>query len=120
VLAVKEAHADGEYLVEAAVFRVETFEVTGDELGLAGFEVRCVASRGGLDHLRRAVYGGEMSSFEALANERRRDPVSAPDLEYPVIGTYIELLDDLSQPLAHDRPVFGEIFWLSEKRFSGS
>ena len=69
---------------------------------------------------RRAVYGGEMSSFEALANERRRDPVSAPDLEYPVIGTYIELLDDLSQPLAHDQPVFGGMFWLSEKRFSGS
>lgn len=42
------------------------------------------------------------------------------ELMPPVIGTYIELLDDLSQPLAHDRPVFGEIFWLSEKRFSGS
>ena len=79
-----------------------------------------VASPGGLDHLLRAVYGSEMSSFEALANERRRHPVSAPDLEYPVIGTYIELLDELSQSLAHDRPVFGEIFWLSEKRFSGS
>src|SRR3712207_9157699 len=67
-LAVKETHADDEYLVEAAVFRVETFEVTGDELGLAGFDVRCVGSRGGLDHLRRAVYGGERASFSGLAN----------------------------------------------------
>jgi hypothetical protein len=24
------------------------------------------------------------------------------------------------QPLAHGRPVFGGMFWLSEKRFSGS
>ena len=42
------------------------------------------------------------------------------ELMPPVIGTYIELLDDLSQPLAHDRPVVGEIFWMSEKRYSGS
>jgi hypothetical protein len=49
-----------------------------------------------------------------------RDKKIIVELMPPVIGTYIELLGDLSQPLAHDQPVFGGMFWLSEKRFSGS
>jgi hypothetical protein len=37
-----------------------------------------------------------MAFFEALANERRRDPVSAPDLEHPVARPNVPLLDDRS------------------------
>jgi hypothetical protein len=43
-----------------------------------------------------------MSLFEPLANERRRDPVPAPDLEHPVVRPDIQLLDDRSQSLTHD------------------
>ena len=45
-----------------------------------------------------------MAFFEALTNERRRNPVPAPDLEHPIIGPDIQLLDDRSQSLAHDTP----------------
>ena len=58
-------------------------------------------------HLRAMAYrmpvdSGEMAFFEALTNERRCDPVSAPDLEHPVMRPDIQLLDDRSQSLAHD------------------
>lgn len=43
-----------------------------------------------------------MALFEALANERRRDPLPAPYLEHPVIRLDVQSLDDRSQPLAHD------------------
>ncbi len=43
-----------------------------------------------------------MAFFEPLANERRRNPVSAPDLEYLLIRTDAQLLDDRSQSLTHD------------------
>jgi hypothetical protein len=43
-----------------------------------------------------------MAFFEPLANERRRNPVFAPDLEYPVIRPDVKLLDNRLQSLAHD------------------
>jgi hypothetical protein len=46
-----------------------------------------------------------MAFFETLANERRRNSVPAPDLEYPVIRPDIQLLDDRLQPLTHDTAV---------------
>src|ERR687894_845432 len=98
-LAVKEANADREDLVEAPISQVEIPKGRDEELGLAGFYVSCVSPRGGLDHLRRAVYRGEMAFFETLANERRRDPVPAADLEDPVTGLDSQLIDDPSQPL---------------------
>jgi hypothetical protein len=51
-VAVKEAHADREDLVEATVSQVEVFEVCDEELGPAGFDVCRVSARRGLDHLR--------------------------------------------------------------------
>ena len=98
---VKEANADREDLVEAPISQVEILKGRDEELGSAGFYVRCVSPRGGLDHLHRAVYRGEMAFFEALANQRRRDPVPTPDLEHPLIRPDVQLLDDRSQPLAH-------------------
>lgn len=101
-LAVKEANADREDLVEAPISQVEVLKGHDEELGFAGFYVSCVSPRGGLDHLRRAVYRGEMAFFEALANERRRDPVPTPDLEHPLIWPNVHLVDDRSQPLAQN------------------
>jgi hypothetical protein len=101
-LTVKEANADREDLVEATISQVEVLKGRDKELGFASLDVRQVSERGGLDHLRRAVYRGEMAFFEAFAHERRRDPVPAPDLEDPVTGPDFQLIDDPSQPLAHD------------------
>ena len=101
-VAVKKTHADREDLVETPVSQVEVLEGRDEELGFDGFYVRRVSARRGLDHLRRAVDRGEMACFEALANERRRNPVSAPDLEHPVIRPNVQLLDDGSQPLTHE------------------
>jgi hypothetical protein len=101
-LTVKETNADREDLVEATISQVEVLKGRDEELGFADLDVRHVSARGSLDHLRRAVYRGEMAFFEALANERRRDPVPAPDLEHPVTRPDVQLLDDRSQPLAHD------------------
>jgi len=38
----------------------------------------------------------------SFAHERRRNPVSAPDFEYPVIRLYAEPLDDQSQSFVHE------------------
>jgi hypothetical protein len=51
-VAVKEAHADREDLVEATVSQVEVLKGRDEELGPASFDVRCVPVRRGLDHLR--------------------------------------------------------------------
>jgi hypothetical protein len=101
-VAVKETHANREDLVEAAVSQVEVLEDRDEELGPAGLDVRRVSVGCGLNHLRRAVDRGEMSLLKPLANERRRDPVPAPDLEHQVIGPDVQLLDDRSQSLTHD------------------
>jgi hypothetical protein len=103
-LTVEEVHADREDLVEAAISQVEVLKGRDEELGFAGLDVRHVSARGGLDHLRRAVYRGEIAFFEALANESRRDPVPAPNLQHPVTGPDVQLLDDRSQPLAQESP----------------
>jgi hypothetical protein len=103
-LTVEKADADREDLVEAAISQIEVLKVRDEELGFAGLYVRRVSARGGLDHLRRAVYRGEMTFVEAFANERRRDPVPAPDLEHPVTGPDVQLIDDRLQPLAHESP----------------
>jgi hypothetical protein len=107
-LTVEEVHADREDLVEAAISQVEILKGRDKELRFAGLDVHHVPARGGLDHLRRAVYCGEMAFFEAFANESRRDPVPAPDLEHLVTRPDVQLLDDRAQPLAHypaSRPV---------------
>src|SRR5687768_2039827 len=97
-LTMEEANADREDLVEATISQVEVLEGRDEELSLASLDVRHVSTRGRLDHLRRAVYRGEMAFFEALAHERRRDPVPAPDLEHPVTRPDVQLLDYRSQP----------------------
>jgi hypothetical protein len=51
-VAVKEAHADREDLVEAAVSQIQVLEAGDEELGLAGFHVRRIPAPRGLDHLR--------------------------------------------------------------------
>ena len=91
---MKEAHADREDLVEATVFQVEVLKGRDEKFDPASFDVRRVSARRGLNHLRRAVDRGEMAFFEAFANECRRNSVSAPDLEYPVIRPDVKLLDD--------------------------
>jgi hypothetical protein len=48
---MKEADADREDLVEAAVSEVEVFEVRDEELGPAGLDVGLVPARRGLDIL---------------------------------------------------------------------
>ncbi len=67
-VAVKEAHADREDLVEAMVSQIEVLKGRDEELGLASFDVRRVSARRGFDHLRGAVDRGEVAFFEALAN----------------------------------------------------
>jgi hypothetical protein len=44
-----------------------------------------------------------MASLEALAHQRRRDPMSAADLKHSVIWRDIHLLHNQSQPLTHRR-----------------
>ena len=105
--AVEEADAGREDLVEAPVSKVEVFEARDEELGATGIDVRRVSTRRGLYHLLRAVDRGESAPFEALANQRRRNPVSAPDLEHPVARSDIQLLYDASQPLTHSAGPFG-------------
>jgi hypothetical protein len=85
----------GEYLVEAALAQVEILERPDQELGSAGLEERGVAAFGGIDHLLRAVDRGQAAGLEALAYVRRRDPVSAADLQDSVIGPDVEPLDYL-------------------------
>ncbi len=101
--AVEQADADGEYFVEATLSRIEIFEVTGYEVGFSSFDVFRVPVLRGLDHFRRAIHGGEMSGVsEPFAYERRGDSVSASDLEYAVVRSDIESLDDGSKPFAHE------------------
>ena len=50
-IAVKEADANREDLVEAALPQVEVLEVRDEELGFAGFYVRRVSACRGFDHL---------------------------------------------------------------------
>src|SRR5918997_2497762 len=123
-LAVEEADADREDLLEAAVSQeAEVLEVGDKELGPAGLHVRRVPARRGLDHPGRAIDGGEMSFLQALADERRRDPVAAADLEHPVVRPEAESLDHRTQPLAHEAArslLAGGMFWLRRKRFVGS
>jgi hypothetical protein len=101
---VKEAYPDREDFVETAFSQVEVFEVRDKKLGPAGFDVRRVTFGRGLDHLRRTVYRCEMAAFEPLADERRRNPVPAPDLEHPVVRTKTQLMDDRFESLAHGFP----------------
>src|SRR5918998_2241473 len=123
-VAVEEADADSEDLVEAAVAReAEVFEVGDQELGPPGLDARRVPARCGLDHPGRAVDCGEMAFFEALADEGGRDPVSAPDLEHPVVRPEVQPLDHRAQPLAHEAAsclLAGGMFWLRRKRLVGS
>ncbi len=102
---VKEANADREDLVEAAVSQVEVLEGRDEELCPAGFDVRRIPAHGGLDHLGQTIDRCEMSRFEPLADERRRNSVPATNLEHHVVRPDIQLLDDRSQSLAHNTAV---------------
>ncbi len=42
-----------------------------------------------------------MPPLEALADERRRDAVSAADLQPAIVGTELQAVHDRAQPLAH-------------------
>jgi hypothetical protein len=97
---VEEPDPDGEDEVEALA-QVERLEPHDEELGPPVRDEGRVAARRGLDHLRRPVHGGEAASGEALADERGRDPVAAPDLQHPVLRPDAQPVDDRAQALAH-------------------
>jgi hypothetical protein len=98
---VEEAHPDREDRVEAPVSQVQALEFGDEELGDAGLDVRGVPAVRGLDHVRGPVHRGQPAAVEPLAHERRRDALPASDLQHPVIGPDVQLLDDRAQPLAH-------------------
>lgn len=100
-IAVEEANADGQYLVETAVAQFELLEVGEKELRLAGGDMGGIASRRGFDHLARAVDGRQPAALEALADEARGDAVAATDLQDPITGADAELVDDGAEAFAH-------------------
>ena len=100
-LAMKEPDAHGEHDVEAPLAEVEVLQPGDEELRRPGRDVRSVAPRRRGDHLRRAIDRGQPPAVEPLADERRRDPMPAADLEDPVHGPDPQPFDHRSQPLAH-------------------
>ena len=101
-LAMEETDPDGEDLVEPPVAELEVLELGDEELDSAGFHMRRVPARGGIDHLGRTVDRGQRAVPQALADERGGDAVAAADLEDAVIRSDVQLLDDGAQSLTHD------------------
>jgi hypothetical protein len=99
-VAVEEADADGEDLVEAALTQVELLELRDEELGLARFDICRVPACRHFDHLRRTVDREQVAAVEALADKRRGDALPAPDLQDAVSRPDVQLLDDGAKPLA--------------------
>jgi hypothetical protein len=100
-LAVEQAHAHGEDLVEAALAEVQLLELGDEELGLSCRDVLGVAALRRLDHLGGAVDSREAPPVEPLADIGRRDALAAADLEHAVARLDAELVDDFQQAVAH-------------------
>ena len=99
---MKEPDAHGEHDVEAPLAEIERFQPGDEELRRPRLDIRSVAPRRSVDHLRRAVDGREPPAVKQLAYERRRDTMPAPDLEHPVIGLDPQPVHHRPQPLAHN------------------
>ncbi len=99
--AMEEPYPNGEDDVEATLAEVELLEVRDEELSFPGLDVRCIAPRSCLDHLRGAIDRGQSAPVEPLADYRRGHPVTAANLEDTVVGTNAELIDDRPESLTH-------------------